>query len=199
MRDLLVEAGAKAAAPLRRYISGRDEITWAMDAAAGTHAAGCVRRLPAAGARRRRSGLDPRRQGGADHRVSRLGRSRAGSRRRGALPRKRRTTRCGSRPSEPSAKSAIRPPARLSSPPSSPTRRIPPGCAWRSPISSSDSAGRFGVTAPPSNACCRKGSGSLRGGRVAKASRTEAGWAAGSPFGLSVGGGGSMRAALPRS
>ena len=31
-RDLLVEQGDKATSPLRRYVAGHDEITWAMDA-----------------------------------------------------------------------------------------------------------------------------------------------------------------------
>lgn len=34
VRDLLVEQGARAADPLRRYLKGHDEITWAMDALA---------------------------------------------------------------------------------------------------------------------------------------------------------------------
>lgn len=32
VRDLLVEVGEPAVAPLRRYLSGHDEVTWAMDA-----------------------------------------------------------------------------------------------------------------------------------------------------------------------
>ena len=71
VRDLLVEQGEPVVAPLRRYIKGHDEITWADGRALEAHPRRGSRGVPLRGAAGRRSGGDPGGQGGPDPRLPR--------------------------------------------------------------------------------------------------------------------------------